>query len=73
MHELAGSDKDRIKGSGVHQRASELPPDLFAVYEQRWVNGLSDDATAELLKIPVEVAKERMRSALRQLVNFARQ
>ncbi len=61
-----------IKGFGLHTHAHELGPDLFAVYSARCVKGLSDEETAGVLDIPVEKVKDRMRRAMKQLVNFAR-
>jgi len=61
-----------IKGFGLDAYAHGLAPDLHAAYTSRCVKGLSDAETAELLDIPVEKVKDRMRSAMKQLVNFAR-
>ncbi len=60
-----------IKGFGLHDRAAGLDPELHKVYVLRCEQGLDDEAVATLLTIPIEQVKERMRRAMKQLVNFA--
>lgn len=57
---------------GLQERAVTLAPDLFVVYEARTGRGLSEQEAALHLGLPVEVVQHRWRTALRQMVNFAR-
>ena len=58
---------------GLQERMKLLAPDLFAVYEIRTVQGLSEEQAALDLGLPMEEVRDRWRTALRQLVNFAHQ